>query len=63
MPKTGHDDRGSGAGGAGLRQRLEELLAALDRRVKRPERASEERIEADAESLRQQARSQLETLP
>ncbi|HEX7088107.1 MAG TPA: hypothetical protein VF198_17235 [Vicinamibacterales bacterium] len=62
MPKTSHDGGEPGAGRASLRHRLEELLAALDRRVKRPERASEERIADDAEALRRQAQARLDTL-
>lgn len=63
MSKAGHDSGGSGAGSTGLRRRLEELLSALERRVRQPQRAGEERIAEEAESLRRKAQAQLDTLP
>ncbi len=39
----------------GLRDRLREVVEALDRRVPRPERAGEARIAEDAAALKQKA--------
>jgi hypothetical protein len=63
MSKAGRDNDESGTGSSGLRRRLEELLSALERRVRQPQRSGEARIAEDAESLRRSAQARLDTLP
>ena len=45
-----------------LTNRLRELIAALDRRTPRPDRAGESQIAADAAALRKQALAQIAQL-
>lgn len=48
--------------GAPLRDRLREVVEALDRRVPRPEREGEARIAEDAAALKQKALEQIASL-
>jgi len=49
-------------GGADLRARLRELIAAIDRRLRHPARVGEAGIAADAAALRQQAEQRIADL-